>query len=663
MSISHHDTSSSELGEPDDFNETTSQAGSEPLTQPDDSLSVDDEDNDEPDSPDEEIADEKWVKDFRKNRQMLDEDIRDDMKLEDEVWNSQRKDEQYRTLLKECLRLERCRRPLPKPEKDEALGSLQFIIKTFYKLYDAGMRPNLTMANTLVRLIIELEEDIRGSAHLLSILHATSVTKAVSKESKAGGVPSTITVHDKQQTDDWDEKSSPLFMAIEFDKKAGRDSRGLTVFICETLPEAARKEALAAKNKDNKSWLHAALLADLEGVEKMIQWAPVSVFCEGRKADGPEDGNTPLHDALDYRNHKAPFPKCLGTHWEFQSQPAEFAPKLTTTKPSTRPAKKPCSTCIAAAKHFQNSWVRWDGIVKGILKQDIRALREHNASGRSPYLYYLHTRDLYSKTPIKETGPTSSNVQLPVARSDSVDPRKGTHARAKNLNPKSSDDVNPAKKNNETDKKNTGEGGKPSGNSKKADSNEKSDEKTNPEDNKKLNDGKTSAKERKAGYDPTPPKKLQDNSKAFDESTISDNSKSGSTPGTQPCKRTVQFLDHGPKPISEGDEKGAHPIPSTKPIRRNSQVFRAESRQSNTGIRRPPARSPKPKTMSHKESNLQEEELTVGLDALLKETAYAVGGYEEAFECLFRKQSDDHDIGTGKRTRFTLQALRPCSSI
>ncbi|KAL8857682.1 MAG: hypothetical protein Q9178_005717 [Gyalolechia marmorata] len=648
-----------DVSKPDDLSDTHSQTGSEPPNQHDDEGTY--SSNDEP----EESADEKWVHDFHKIRQMLHEKITDDRHVDDKEWNSGSKDEQYRALLDKCLRLERCRPSSEKPDTWEALSCLQFVIKKIDGLRAEQFNPNFTMANILVRLIIASVSKM-GSGHLLPLLQVSSDTNAVSEAPKYGAT----------QGNNWDEKSSPLFMAIQLDVNAANNSRGLTVFMCENLPETDRKEALAAKNKNNETWLHAALLADLEGVEKMIKWAPVSVFCERRRATGLEDGNTPLHDALNYKNHIAPFPLCSGTHPKFEKQPVVFAPELDKAMLARSTRKPPCDTCVDAAKQFQKSRVRWDCIVKELLNQDIRALRAHNTSGRPPYLYYLHTRAMYIDQLPKKIDPTNLCGQSPAVNTDSA----GNRAKGKTSNPKSADDVNPAKKDDEPDKKDIPDRGKTSHNSKKLEDTKKLedskksynknwDETKKSGDNKKSDDNKrfdnkklddlrkpmeieVSEKGLNTGNEPSSPKKQLENIKASDESkTPESNNRASLKPPIQLGKSAVHFPDPEHNVIVPGDQNKEGLGLELKLVRRMSQVSGAENRQPNTSVKRPPGKAPKPKSSSHKQFNLPTVELTVGLEALLKETAYIVGGYKEAYECLFRTQKHGQDMGSDDQHR------------
>ncbi|KAL9639492.1 MAG: hypothetical protein Q9204_001067 [Flavoplaca sp. TL-2023a] len=666
MSPGHQDSRFSELSKPDDLSETYSQTGSELSQRDDDGGNC--LDDYEIQSPEEESADEK----FRKIRQTLHQKIAEDRSVKDEVWNTGSKDEEYKVLLDECLKLETGGRHLEKLDEWDALSCLQFVIKKIYRLRAAHNDLNLTMANKLVGLIIELVSQM-GSCHLLYLLRVSSDTKPVSAATYNGAAPSTLIAHDKEQGNNWDEEYSPLFMAIQFDVDTANKSRSLTVFMCENLPESDRRKALAAKNKNNESWLHAALLADLEGVEKMIKWAPVSVFQEPRRANGLEDGNTPLHDALDYRKHIAPFPLCAGTHQQFEKQPAEFAPELNKAVSAQLPKNTPCTSCVAAAKHFQNSWVRRDCIVKELLNQDIRALRKQNTSGRPPYLYYTHTRAICTEQLPKKIDATSLCGQSPAANTDSA----GNRAKGKTSNPKSTDDVNPAKKDNEPDKKNIPDRSKTSHNSKRLedskksdnnkDSNEikrsgdnkKSDDNTRFDDNKKLDDLKkpkeikTSEKELNTGNEPSSSKKQPENIKASDQSKTPESNKKASLKSPiQPGKRAVHFPDPEYNAMVPGDQNKEGPGLEPKLVRSMSQVSRVENRVPNTSVKKSSGRATKSNRPLHRQMDLPKKELTVGLEALLKEKAYVVGGYEEACECLFRKQKDGQDMGSDEEHRL-----------
>ncbi|KAL8918039.1 MAG: hypothetical protein Q9172_005576 [Xanthocarpia lactea] len=632
MSPLHQDSRFSELSKPDDLSDTHSQSGSE-LNQRGDDDGTNCLDDYKPQSPEEESADEK----LRRIRQTLHEKIAEDKSVKDEG------------------------RRLEKLDESDELSYLQFIIKKIDLLRAAHQNLNLTIANKLLGLIIASVSKI-GSWHLLYLLRVSSDTKAVSEATKNSAAPPTLITHDKEQGNNWDEKFHPLFIAIQFDKDAANKSRSLTVFICENLPEADREKALAAKNNNNKTWLHAALLARLEG---------------RRRANGLEDGNTPLHDALNYKkNHIAPFPLCSGTHEKFEKQPVKFAPELDKALSAPSTTKTPCNTCEAAAEGFQNSWVRWHCIVKELLNKDIRALRAHNTSGRPPYLYYTHTRAMYQLP--KKNGPTSLCGQSPAANTDSA----GNRAKGKTSNPKSADDVSPAKKDNEPDKRNIPNRGKTSHNSKKMEDSQKSDNNKNLDktkksgdnrksddnrrfdDNKKLDDLKhpkeikTSEKELNTGKGPSSPKKQPENIKASDKSkTPESNNKVSLKSPIQPGKRAVHFPDPEHNAIVPGDQNKEGLGLELGPVRRMTQVSGAENRLPNTAVKRSPGKATRSKSSSHKQSNLPKKELTVGLEALLKETAFIVGGYDEAYECLFRTQKDGQDIGSDEEQRLQSWSL------
>jgi hypothetical protein len=306
--------------------------------------------------------------------------------------------------------------------------------------------------------------------------------------------------------------------------------------------------------------------------------------------------------------------------------------------------------CIAAAKHFQSSWVRWDRIVKRLLNQDIRLLLEHNASGRSPYLYYLYTRDLHLKTTVKKTGFTKSNPPLLAASSDSIDPRKQTRAEATSENPKSLGNSNRTEWDAGLSERQIADSYRSSHNEKKAYVNKM------PEDYKRFNDhmlsnnSKVSDKERIAEYSPIPTKKLPRNITLPDESKTLDNSKPGEKEDTRPSKRTGHNSKPGLRSLGDGGEKHEELAFEAKPIKCNSQALGAENKQPSTRSRMSFAQSHQFSSRLHKKGDLQKKELTVGLEASLREMAYTLGGYQEAFKCLFREQKDGQDMGNGECT-------------
>ncbi|KAF2494952.1 hypothetical protein BU16DRAFT_562579 [Lophium mytilinum] len=616
----------------DDHSDTSSEPGSDSQHgEPTHDEHGDDDDN---------LDDDAWAEGFHTSRKTLDDQIHDDLRVLDAVWASGSKDDQYRALLEDCLGYETCGKAPPNPQEDESLSILQFIIRKLIKLVEARLQPTPSMARMLVRLIIELAKK-KGSEHLLSILHATkqSDDSELSSRTQPGGKTQTDTAEGKKQREDWKETSSPLFMAIKFDQKA-KEPRGLTVFLCETLPEEDREKALAAKNQNNESWLHAAILEDLEGVEDMIKWAPKSVFCEARKGNKLDHQNTPLHDALNYKNHVAPFPLCPGTHFEIQPRPEKFAPELESCRQDAKPARNPCLVCVDAAKMFQGSWVRRGRIVSELLKRDIEALRVHNASGRSPYLYYLATRDAYLKATNKISLPSTSRPQGSLKNIASPNPRTVNPAKGANTrkgNPKNvNNEIEEEEKAMEMEKEN--ERGKGKGKQRDETSERNAVSNTESENGKKPEKSNTSEKAKGP-----------------------DDGNGGPNNDNRPGGKSVKYEVSAPKleeplPAPKTQERDKPVLKEKAPlVRRMSQtssisVPRSNTQSNTTKRRHTPQKSNAFKP--HKEKQLPEKELSEGLESSLKEKAYAIGGYEEAVDCLFRKPRDDQESAGDEENRL-----------
>lgn len=224
----------------------------------------------------------------------------------------------------------------------------------------------------------------------------------------------------------------PLHAAAKFDIKLDKASDpDLTIFTCNLMGDRAAAE-ICETNQDNENILHLAIRHDLKGVEDFIQRANKAAFrgqrTSKRAGQGvqPDDGNTPLHDALDLKHFLMPGPCCAvprippamprtGVATEGETSRSGIASKpeaaaavarvaqqqANQAKPranlagasqlgqTQRSAPSMCPACINAYKKNRAALKRRKSIINLLLQGDLDALSVHNSAGLSPYLYLL----------------------------------------------------------------------------------------------------------------------------------------------------------------------------------------------------------------------------------------------------------------------------------
>ncbi|RYO85041.1 hypothetical protein DL766_007923 [Monosporascus sp. MC13-8B] len=114
--------------------------------------------------------------------------------------------------------------------------------------------------------------------------------------------------------------SRPLHAAAEVDIKlfkedVSKPKPDITIYMCNLMKDKAADE-ICEVNDAKENILHLAILHDLKGVEDLIKMAGERAFIERRSSGvegqppNPDDGNTPLHDALDVKNFIRPVAAC-----------------------------------------------------------------------------------------------------------------------------------------------------------------------------------------------------------------------------------------------------------------------------------------------------------------------------------------------------------------
>lgn len=222
----------------------------------------------------------------------------------------------------------------------------------------------------------------------------------------------------------------PLHAAAEFDIALLKDDSefesDLTIYLCNLMDKESA-EAICQVNEYKENILHLAISHNLTGLEQLIQRAGKSAFRQQRvsRGDKPasqhDDGNTPLHDALDIKRFIVPRPICRISPTAATKPPMTSQRETTATKtvsissseassqvqsanttrhrtatslvPQTeqvrRPAQMACQACLEAYDSAVTAKKNKRDIINLLLKQDKDVLTIHNSAGLSPYLYLL----------------------------------------------------------------------------------------------------------------------------------------------------------------------------------------------------------------------------------------------------------------------------------
>ncbi|RWA04337.1 hypothetical protein EKO27_g10771 [Xylaria grammica] len=246
----------------------------------------------------------------------------------------------------------------------------------------------------------------------------------------------------------------PLHAAAEFDIKQLNEGHtsdtGLTIYICNLMGSRAATE-ICETNQNKENILHLAVSHDFKDVQILIEMADKMAFKQKRVQQQrrentflEDDGNTPLHDALDFENHfKKPGPVCAislpmgsaaGTHGVELPRRPSMMPRVDATAPTTqqqanrakvraalpntlhaaqarRSGPGMCSTCDNARKNNHYAMKRRIDIITKLIERDPDTLTIHNSAGLSPYLYLMVGSQRSQKDATSEPNASLTNAQ------------------------------------------------------------------------------------------------------------------------------------------------------------------------------------------------------------------------------------------------------------
>lgn len=223
-------------------------------------------------------------------------------------------------------------------------------------------------------------------------------------------------VDSDQLTPKWGKK--PLHAAADVDirvKMSRALDSDLTIYVCNLMPDAKAAVALAETNEKKENIIHRAVFHNLKGVQTLIQKASEAAFRAQRDSRGdgqkalPDDGNTPLHDAVDFDQHflmlgpECEIPEAAGTGssdakgatrrsagaTERSATQARANESRTRSGQAAAPPEGVCSACDNAHQRKNETLKARRVIVVKLLTKYDKALMIHNSAGLSPYLYLL----------------------------------------------------------------------------------------------------------------------------------------------------------------------------------------------------------------------------------------------------------------------------------
>lgn len=231
----------------------------------------------------------------------------------------------------------------------------------------------------------------------------------------------------------------PLHAAATFDinfrdgqKESDPD---LTLFVCNLMGEKAAAR-ISEVNELSENILHLAIQNDLKGTRDLIMKADQTAFIQrrvsrvaGTQQPNPDDGNTPLHDALNFSSFMMPGPSCtmsqarpgasqkevtddhetarsiISANTEVKVSADQDAQQLANqSKPRTNPAsemgdrvsqQRACNVCILAQHTNTTTLRKKKAIIRALLEKNPDPLEIHNSAGLPPYLYFLARRKDY----------------------------------------------------------------------------------------------------------------------------------------------------------------------------------------------------------------------------------------------------------------------------
>ncbi|KAG8677738.1 hypothetical protein FPOAC1_003766 [Fusarium poae] len=206
--------------------------------------------------------------------------------------------------------------------------------------------------------------------------------------------------HDETLIKEMDKRNdTPLHQAIMFEHRRGRK-------ITERMIRAGKyspffKEAISMTNSTGENALHLAINRDWPVALQLITISDRKAFLQTRKlvqqGASHNDGNTPLHDAVDKGRVVFERPKCS----EGDSM---------------------CKKCKKAAEDIDTSATAAVESVKMLIRRCGEALKTKNTKGESPYLYHIRTMETHYRptakqrlnheaTQASQAGPASTTTQ------------------------------------------------------------------------------------------------------------------------------------------------------------------------------------------------------------------------------------------------------------
>ncbi|KAI0436066.1 hypothetical protein F4803DRAFT_573033 [Xylaria telfairii] len=216
---------------------------------------------------------------------------------------------------------------------------------------------------------------------------------------------------------------------IELLSKDEASKPDLTIHVANLMKDKAADE-ICGTNENGENIIHLAIHHSFQNTIELIGKANKSAFSQQRVSklsNQLDDGNTPLHDALDFKYFLMPWPCCaqpefaLLAYFLFSESPTNETSKLAAAAISSRlitkehmaliskTAKQQCDTCKSSFRHNLFAWKERLRIVALLVDRDPDALMIHNSAGLSPYLYLGSGCDKFEKQQLQELMISSTN--------------------------------------------------------------------------------------------------------------------------------------------------------------------------------------------------------------------------------------------------------------
>ncbi|KAK4465297.1 hypothetical protein QBC42DRAFT_248615 [Cladorrhinum samala] len=247
----------------------------------------------------------------------------------------------------------------------------------------------------------------------------------------------------------WGWGQKPLRVAAEFDKALlqNKATQGfkpdltahITKMISSVLSPKEAAEAIGELDDNHENILHLALKHNLPGTAELIRMAEQKSFRDQRNSDG----NTPLHDALEFSHFQMKGPRCvmIPAHKDNEvAMSVKAAPKPSPLGPqsanavgadisqqqqpnSAKVRSKPltlghrphrhrkvvnsstCSTCQEAHERVVSAQQTRPALINALLDRDAGALAIRNWSGAPPYVYLQSAASQWNKPGGQDRGP------------------------------------------------------------------------------------------------------------------------------------------------------------------------------------------------------------------------------------------------------------------